>query len=187
MNYALITGMGRSGTTWLAHALNAATDLDVGHESREYVGEFCACPGTVEVNSYWRFKVEQFRLEHPRAVIIQLVRDGRDVVRSSWGRHPEWSFDEACQHWVRANELVGPFADATFRLEDLTAGKHMSRVLLCSHLGVDYVPGKWAPLLDQPKNASPRHNVSAYDDWPEERRERFWLLCGPTMAKLGYE
>ena len=187
MNYGLVTGMGRSGTTWLAHALREATDLDAAHESRGAVGEFCACPGVVEVNSYWRFKVEQFRLQFPRAVIVQLVRDGRDVVRSSWGRHPEWSFDEACGHWVEANRLVGPFADVTFRLEDLTAPAHMSRALLCSHFGVDYVPGRWTPLLSQPKNGTGHHPVEHWNDWKPFRRRRFRTLCGETRARLGYE
>jgi hypothetical protein len=111
----IVTGHGRSGTLWLAKALNQDASVACHHEplaqfdARHYANVY---DGTMdaakfvrlrrkrmelvaerhperdyaEVNSYLRYCVPALRAEFPGVPIVAVVRDGRYVVRSMLAR-----------------------------------------------------------------------------------------------------
>lgn len=186
MTYGLVTGMGRSGSKWTAHALSTATELDARHESRNKIGEFCRCPGSVEVNSYWRYGLKRFRQTFPLARIVHLVRDGRDVVRSAMSRK-DWTFEAACDYWTEAVHLVEPVATFTVQLERLTSpDEHYERLKLCIAFGADYDPQAWAPLLFDVRNETRAHAFAHWTMWDDATTRTFWDRCGDAMREVGY-
>ncbi len=110
-----VLGMGRSGTSFLAHLLGKDPKACVVHEpvrrdfeayqrafhsqveAERYVGRFRSkeiflrasrkgAPTYGEINSILRRHVYALRQAFPHAVFLHLVRDGRDVVRSMMAR-----------------------------------------------------------------------------------------------------
>ncbi len=109
MRFIVITGMGRSGTTFLANLLNHAPDVEARHEffgdrnfvamsyyrpshpylelrlrqQREQVlARFPKLHTFVDVNPKLRFALDAVRGTLDEALCFHLVRNGRDVVRS---------------------------------------------------------------------------------------------------------
>lgn len=115
MRYVFVTGMGRSGTAFLAQMLGSVSDVRAKHEQighREYcVLSWCMqrdeyavpflerekeciersapVPWFVDVNSYLRYSVDALRIVFRPAAVFHLVRDPRDVVRSIYLRRDE--------------------------------------------------------------------------------------------------
>lgn len=115
MKYIFVTGMGRSGTTFLAHLLKNIQTADVEHEyigNREYwllswylPGDVYATPylerskETIErnfrneyfigINGHLQNSVYELRKVFKPEVIFHLVRDGRRVVRSLYTRRSD--------------------------------------------------------------------------------------------------
>jgi len=109
-----ILSIGRSGTKWLANLLNKAPRALVVHEpfieaiphqeafhdpkkAEEYIMKFRKKEIYLrvhnhdidiygEVNSFLRRHCEALKKAFPNAIILHLVRDGRDVVRSMYSR-----------------------------------------------------------------------------------------------------
>ena len=175
---------GRSGTGWVATALWECAGLDARHEwmgRRPGPGY-----GGVEVNSYLRAWVPELRTRWPSAVLVHLVRDGRDVVRSVMSRHPgPLSFRRRAARWAYLNRRLMDLPHR-FRLEDLTAHYHVFRQLALLLGAKDVDEGRWFRLARQRVNSTERHTFPAVLDWPPERRADFWDEAGATMTELGY-
>lgn len=126
----LVTGSGRSGTTWTAAALRAA-GVDCSHErvftsrgmsADDWLAESSAgaAPFTPMDDTY---VVRLVR--HPLKVIASAVHRGGVLSRSDFAARyvPELRgisdlAEQAAVYWVRWNDLV--VADETLRLEDAT-------------------------------------------------------------------
>ncbi len=115
MKYIFVTGMGRSGTTFLAHLLKNIQTADVEHEyigNQEYwllswylPGDVYATPYLerskevieknfrneyfVDINGYLRNSVLELRKVFKPEIVFHLVRDGRDAVRSIYTRRSD--------------------------------------------------------------------------------------------------
>ncbi len=118
MNHAFITGMGRSGTSFVARCLSGLPHTDVGHErlgDREFWLLSWYLQGTayattylererrrlepfgdelyVDVNGYLQNAVPALREVFPDCEVFHLVRDPRAVVRSLYSRRGSRSVD----------------------------------------------------------------------------------------------
>ena len=143
----IVTGHGRSGTHWLASVLGHF--MDARHEPA------CQTGADVVVDCRaWRQR-EQYEAEGKR--VVHLVRDGRDVVRSTHTYHGGGSFNVACNEWAAA--VDGCEGLETLRLEDLTRPAAKSSAYFLPH---------WA-------------------DWPDDMTDEFWRICGDQMRRHGYE
>lgn len=194
----IITGMGRSGSLWLARTLAEVTNLVVRHESIRDINEHEL--GTIEVNSYLRNQCEDFRMD---THLIHLVRDGRDVVRSCMSRNrgkpvksdqgltlegDTWTFEYACRLWDSAVWSVEPFAHLTLRLEDLIDPEnHDAREELCSIIEHPYDPEDWVDYLDAPQNSTEKHSWPHYTQWGPNATRVFVEHCEESMRTVGYD
>jgi hypothetical protein len=143
----IVTGHGRSGTHWLAYLLSHF--VDARHEPDQVEGDVvvdCRLVGRVPelVNAGHR--------------VMHLVRDGRDVVRSTDAfYHGRNSFQFLCELWAETVDRCQGLP--ALRLEDLTLRSASTRRYLMPH----------------------------WSEWEGEHTETFWRVCGEQMRRHGYE
>lgn len=143
----VVTGHGRSGTHWLAHILSHFMVAE--HEPAKLDGL------DVSVDCRQWNRVPELREAGHR--VVHLVRDGRDVIRSTdrfyRGSYP---FEELCKRWALAVDAC--MGLETVRFEDLT----------------------------RPASASDGYQMAHWRDWPPEWHATFWDICGEAMRRHGY-
>ncbi len=146
---------------------------------------------------------------YPTAKFIHLYRDGRSVVTSAMNiAKPEltWgssrlryrsaklcgslglsNFEKSCNYWTRYNQrIMDDLSSASLlrlKFEDLVAGKVDE---LAQFLGTDLRIRQIPPVNHRKPKKTGNAAFPSYADWGEEYQQRFWELCGPVMASLGY-
>ena len=143
----IVTGHGRSGTHWLAYLMSHF--FDAYHEPEQIQGDIVVdC----------RLRSQAATLQRSGHRVMHLVRDGREVVRSTdafyKGRH---DFAFTCEMWADAVNLCRDFEFV--RLEDI-----IRKAAYTQH-----------------------YTLPHWTDWTEEQTETFWRICGEGMARHGYE
>ncbi len=159
---------------------------------------------------YLDWIVERF----PRASLVHIIRDGRDVV-CSMRQHPDWRWtDGAWQkvlverplEWYAQRWLADTAAGLArrddpryveLRYEDLVADPMTVLTRVCDGLGVDAEPAWLAstvpPADGQTKRPDYEGAVNAAsvgrwrDDLGADERQLVERLCGPRLRELGYE
>jgi hypothetical protein len=135
-----------------------------------------------EVNSYLRYEAEWLRSRFD-PVLIHLVRDGRDFVRSSYIRGvytrnepdgpilprddepwaAEWGamtrFDRLCWYWAHTNERLAATVGNPVRFEDLLRDYGIFRRRVLEPTGVEISEGTWRREIDHPRNTSRRYKM----------------------------
>jgi hypothetical protein len=164
-----------------------------------------------EINSALRFHGRALRSAFPGCAILQLVRDGRDVVRSimarrhytdgATGHHAiapedgepfsrEWSsmtrFEKICWLWKDGNSRLSPHADALIRFEDLVSDYEYFRQHLEIGLGLAVGRETWQRLVASPANATEQFTMPQWKEWEPDLRSAFERICGDEMRRLGY-
>ncbi len=180
-----IIAHGRSGTMWVAKALDLCTDLKARHESMKY--EFGADFGGVESNGNFWQRAPELRRLYPGALVIHQVRDGRRVVRSVLSRKPKRTFEEACKRWDRRNTQMMEDVDDSlrFRLEELTTDFQCFE-RLAKLVGAQFVnPTMWQQIRSNRINAY-RNSFPDPAEWTRGQKAMFWEACGGTMLLCGY-
>ena len=204
-----VVAHGRSGTTWLAHAINSCTDLGAKHESMghttvtEYKEEWK--DGTrisktkvekghdgVEVNGNLWNEIPLIYSDFPGVPVVHLVRDGRKVVRSALSnalrKNPHRTMAQSCNTWrIRNDRMLDLIpAEFRFRLEDLTTDFKEFKTM-CLIFGAKVVDQKkWEVARKSIKNKTKGHKVPLFKDWSAEDQAGFWKVCGPIMKYLEY-
>ncbi len=205
MRMFFVVAMGRSGTKFLADILSRDPRGVVRHEpvkednrflESRYAGVFettidarmagrfrrvLADVGDVEfygeVNSLLRFEVEWLRKIYD-PVLIHLVRDGRNVVRSTYIRHvftehqlgsptiprdddpfvSRWAgfnrFQKLCWYWRQANEYLAEQVPLHARFEDVIGSYDAFRASILEPTGVEVSEELWKREVERPKNTS---------------------------------
>ena len=243
MRFIVITGMGRSGTTFLANLLNHAPDVEARHEffgdrnfvtvsyyepshpylelrlrqQREQVlALFPRLHTFVDVNPCLRFSLDAVRRTLDEALCFQLVRNGRDVVRSlypsrmyttqakriwlipndpstleTWDDYSR--FEKLCWFW---NETVSRLLDEganVLQLERIVSDDQYLRDRLLEPSGIHLEPDVWHSLKDRRLN---RRRVRLRNllqrrpvrlKWTSKHEASFMSICGESMRALGYE
>ncbi len=239
--FFFILGFGRSGTAFLADLLNSAPGAYVFHEpvledipahlrahydamtAVRYLNgfrwmEICTrmrgqVPGVYgEVNSHLRCHVAAIKHTLPRVTLIHIVRDGRNVVRSTIPRrmmtprnpfslmiHPlnsdpwysYWSkmdrFARLCWYWQEENRRLRMNIGQTIQLEKILTNYGYFHDEVLVPLGIEVDQKTWQAATASPRNATTTHQMPKWDDWTPEQQHIFREICGDEMAKYGYE
>jgi len=205
MKKFFILSLGRSGTNFLEHLLSKDPNALVYHEPYDYdnqllfyrySGDFSVIIDSIlerrfsklipenskykiygEVNSYLRYEVDWLRNRF-NPVLIYLVRDGRDVIRSMYTRDvltaydpqqsivpkdndpyaKKWQsmnrFQKLCWYWMNTNEFLlskfNDFAKFEYILKNYDYFKE--KILLPTGLTISYE--LWKNYISKPRNTS---------------------------------
>jgi hypothetical protein len=238
--FFFILGFGRSGTAFMANLLNQAQGAYVFHEpvledfyahlrahysslyAQRYMQGFRKKeiysrmlhlpPGRYgEVNGIIRCHAEAIKVVFPSVTLIHLVRDGRDVVRSTMPRrmmtirnplslmiHPEksdpwysqWAgmnrFARICWYWQEENRRLRASIGKTVQFEKiLSSYEYFSReVLEPCHIHID--EDLWKAAIAAPRNITNKFSMPKWDQWTPEQQKTFRKICGEEMTKCGY-
>ncbi len=169
-------------------------------------------PLYVETNYHLFACIPLIRRAFPDALIVHIVRDGREVVTSwlnKWryitndhitpyhipghSDQEKWPYWDPLQknawYWRTVQEVVErDGVDLTLRFEELFKGDRKEVYRLLDRLSdrVSYEKERVEALLDEKVNPSPRRFFPAYDEWPEHWKEHFEQVAGEKMRALGY-
>ena len=242
MRIIVITGMDRSGTTFLANLLSRAPDVEAQHEffgdaayiplsyyqpnhpylelqlrqqRQELVARFPQLHTFVDVNSNLRFSLETVRRALDVSLCFQLVRNGRDVVRSiyleniysarakgiqlipnepsTFDLFSTYSrFEKLCWRW---SDTVSRLLDEglnVLQLERIVSDYQYLRERLLEPSNIHLEPDVWHALKNRRLN---RRRVGLKDrlrgrpvklTWTPKHEASFMSICGETMRALGY-
>jgi hypothetical protein len=165
-----------------------------------------------EVNGALRRHIIPIKTHLPKAKMIHLVRDGRDVVRSVLSRgafskkHPvyydfrpplvdeyskRWEklsdFEKACWMWQWDNKYMRQHIGQRTRFEDITSSFALFKKQILEPLDLDLREDTWKSHAQRPKNVSSKYTLGKWDDWTCEQKDRFAHICGKEMQLYAYE
>ena len=237
-NFFLITSTGRTGTTLFANILNSSGESQVAHEpmigeqyyhrlsienpnySYNYISNFRLKEIYLrktkkrygEVNSALRRNVKDIKRILPKTTVIQIIRNGYDVVSSIlnrktftkndryyWTMIPdasiiperEWSklsrFEKICFMWAEENRWLSENCDVSAKFETLIEDYEYFTETVANVVGISVSKESWEYYVN--KNINP--NSSYYDEnkpenWTKEQHDSFNRICGSEMARYGY-
>ena len=235
-----ILGMGRSGTNFLASMLGKCPDALVFHEplaedfnafveahksydnALQYLTNFrlermhaLAQNHNIhhygEVNSALRYHAKAIKVAMPRARLLHLVRDGREVVRSVMERRhytPEttghhdlrplpsdplyerWDtlsrFEKVCWLWTDANRRLAEEVPRWVSFESLIGDYDYFKENLLDPLGLELSEALWSEMVRAPTNVTREFSFPPWQQWDTTQRAAFDAICGEQMAHFGY-
>lgn len=243
MRTFFVTGLGRSGTQWLAALLKEAPNAFVQHEwwylryeallpmhtqdpkhfDRDYVTlrmnetheamRLSDKPIYGEVNSKARYFLPDLVEEFDSVVTLQLVRDGRDVVRSYHARQTftgydlhkplmpqsgrakeQWPnfdrFQKLCWFWAWSTSMVDHHADGFVRFEDLLgeSGWSILQERVLRPVGISLDKEVWERMrhvvVDRSSCSYTLPRWTVWDNW---HKEWFRSMCSHMMKRFRYE
>ena len=236
-----VLALGRSGSMFLAHLLQQAPRAYVCHEpvradfvayqaayhhpdeALDYLRRFrmkdlylrtlaTAEPVYGEVNSNLRRHAEALGQVFPRAIRLHLVRDGRDVVRSTMSRrtfhawdpvtflicpHAEdplaeaWPqmdrFERLCWYWTVENRYLRHALARHVQFERLLSSYDYFVNELLVPLGLSITRDMWRTARQHPKNATSQYGIPHWSNWDSDKKAAFERICGQEMHENGYE
>jgi hypothetical protein len=239
-NFFFILALGRSGTAFLANLLNRAHGAHVYHEpafedfdavvrafysphaAERYMQRFRkkeiflrmrhTPPGVYgEVNSGLRRHAEAIRTIFPKAALVHLVRDGRDVVRSMMSRrtmtikdpftsriHPtgqdpwrtHWNkmdrFSRICWFWQAENSYLRTTVGKTVQFEKILSSYDYFYNAILTPCQIFIDKKEWEIAVGSPNNRTSTFKMQNWDTWTPKQQEVFREICGDEMAKCGY-
>jgi hypothetical protein len=131
----------------------------------------------------------------PRARLVHLLRDGRDVARSCIGMGWAGNVWHGAERWIAAEELwaslardLPPAQRCELRYEDLIRAPEQELARVCAFLGTDYDPG----MLDYSRDSSyERPDPKLIGQWRKKLAPAELALLeariGPMLRARGYE
>ena len=240
LNVFFILAIGRSGSMFLTHLLNQAPEAQVYHEPvlvdfaayteafhNEKIAEYYLrrfrkkeiylriqdeSLGTYgEVNTNLRRHCNALKQEFPNVILIHLVRDGRDVVRSMMSRrtfqawdpvtaqiHPHeedrWAgawpqmdrFEKLCWYWMTENRYLRHAINRTVQFEKLLSDYEYFASELLAPLNLTIPKYAWRTAKERPKNVTRQYQISHWSDWDTDKKQAFERICGGEMRENGY-
>ena len=236
-----ILGMGRSGTNFLASMLGKCPDALVFHEPMEedftaFVEAHKSNDGALlyftdfrlarmhelakgqniqhygEVNSALRFHAKAISTALPKARLLHLVRDGREVVRSIMERrhytaetnaghhdlHPlpsdplfeRWDtlsrFEKVCWLWTDANRRLAEDIPKWVAFESLVSDYDYFKENLLDYIGLEMSESQWSDMVRAPTNVTKKFSFPPWQQWDAVQQAAFETICGEQMAHFGY-
>lgn len=238
--FFFVLAIGRSGTASLAGLLNKAIGAAVAHEPvtldyRAHQTAFASPQAALEYMDRFRKKEIYLRMRHkkissygevnsllrrhaqalpqtfPRVVIIHLIRDGRDVVRSMMNRNTftqsdrhtrhimplnndpwknQWHtmdrFARLCWYWQVENAYLRQNVERRVNFEQLISDYHYFDQNLLQPLGLELEESVWAAHMNTPQNISKSYLMPKWTEWSIEQQKTFMDICGEEMKLNGY-
>ena len=236
-----ILAHGRSGTNFLANLLDQSQGAHVFHEpvvedfsaylkafhdvknadkyiqgfrKREIYLRMRHIPAGVygEVNGMLRRHAAAIRNAFPAVTLIHLVRDGRDVVRStmsrkmvqiknfySMGIYPgkldpwraRWKdmdrFSRVCWLWQEENALLRKEINRTVQFEQILSGYEYFCNEILEPCQVFLDKKVWEAAVTSPRNITSSFEMPKWKDWTPAQQKTFREICGDEMEKCGYQ
>ncbi len=164
-----------------------------------------------EFNPFFVLHVNAIQQLMPGVKVFQLVRDGRDVVRSLMAREvlgdkdpldkiiqppkndpyfEQWSamdrFAKVCWKWRYENQQLRTYVSHRVHFESFISDYDYFKEHLLDYLGVDIPIEAWQNHISQPVHASPKHRIPNWQNWSVEQRNTFDEICGEEMRAHGY-
>ena len=168
-----------------------------------------------EVNGTIRYHAPAIQTLFPRAVLLHLVRDGRNYVRSVMGMSEfynkgskgafaleplpgdpyvtRWSkmsrFEKICWSWREANQFLSQYIPESriVKLEQLATNYAFTRDLFHREIGITISRATWDETTSKRSNNSTRkYDFPPWQEWSDMHTEQFNSICGDIMNKLGY-
>jgi hypothetical protein len=192
----------RTGVGFTDLVKDSAVAKDLLGQARAYLEKQ---PGDqAEANVYLDRLLPQLRDVFPEAIIVHLVRDPKDVVRSilnrDWydtpedRRHPPmkvdgWErlsrFDKACWYARLTNETLLDAAHRTLVFERMVRDlKYLTEQL--RDMGIAVYPRLAAAEHEKKINAGRKETFPHYDHWIEKLVQSYHDVCDPVLSRLGY-
>ncbi|NJE12880.1 sulfotransferase [Thermococcus sp. LS2] len=239
-NVFFILSIGRSGTQFLSDLLNKAPGALVVHEpfieaiphqeafhnpreAEKYIQTFRKKEIYLrvhkfdietygEVNSFLRRHCNALKKAFPKAKLLHLVRDGRDVVRSMYSRETmkpgaydtkriypkeddpwrdEWPrmsrFEKLCWYWMIENKYLRECIGKTIQFEKVISDYNYFKKNVLKPLNLEIPREIWEETINKPKNITVRYKLPHWREWDQKKREAFERICGEEMKKCGYK
>lgn len=210
MKYFFIFSIGRSGTTFLTHLLNKDPKALVLHEPYEldkkllFYG-YCNKFNTIcdielkkrfeilmnnneykiygEINPYLRYHIEWIKNNFHKSILMHLIRDGRDYVRSAYNRNvftpfeaqqtiiPEdddvfsnkWKylnrFQKICWYWKSTNEYIFKNVNYTIKFEEVVNNYEYFKKFVSKPTNINVSKAVWQKYKNRPINYSNRFSI----------------------------
>ncbi len=152
----------------------------------------------------------------PKAHLLLLLRDGRDLVNSTMRTWPDSDFATACERWAASTRAARAYFQAhrqreprcmLVRFEDVVGNPEGFVRDACAHFDldpdrypyhtIDNVPviGSSTLAAQQDKSVDWQQHQSRpadyrpsghWDDWPERWKKQFQQIAGDELAAAGY-
>ena len=241
-NLFFILAMGRSGTMFLSRLLNKEKSAAVDHEpvpgdrvayikafysekaALKYIHNFrrkeiylrvkdspIQCYG--EVNSTLRRHCLALKKYFDKAVLLHLVRNGKDVVRSimnRWAFTPtdsqtykaiapptndpfreKWSsmsrFERVCWYWQVDNAYLRKHISNHIKFELLLSDYEYFVEYILEPLDLRITSAVWKKAVEKPVNVSFKTTFPQWSEWDRSLKDKFMKICGEEMIANGYE
>ena len=164
-----------------------------------------------EVNSLLRCHAEAIAKAFPGVVLIHLVRDGRDVIRSTFGRrtmtirnpfsrsiHPadsdpwkaHWSemdrFARICWFWQEENRRLRTTIGKPVQLERILSSYEYFRDEILGPCQLNIKKKDWEFAITSPRNTTSKFQMPKWNLWTTEQQKTFRKICGEEMENCGY-
>lgn len=239
-NFFFILGFGRSGTAFMANFLNGAKRTYVFHEpvfedfyaharahynpsaAEKYIQNFRRKEIFVrmghisegiygETNGNLRCHANAIKHVFPKAVLLHLVRDGRDVVRSHMSRrtmtirnpfslsmHPiesdpwkaHWRemdrFARVCWYWQEENRRLRTTIGKTVQFEKILSSYEYFASEILEPCGIQIEKKDWQTNIASPRNTTNEFAMPKWEHWTLEQKDAFLKICGEEMLRCGY-
>ena len=209
-----VIGHGRSGTKFLSELLNSAENALVQHENdiedikyfhlgmvkqynnvvsnnlaKRFSKVFESLPENIktygEVNSLLRYNIDWLK-ENLNPLMLHLVRDGRDVVRSMYSRkvyleqyryipaypqdddpfslvwHKISRFEKLCWYWNHTNLYIKDKIHNYIRFEDILLDYDLLSKKILMPMEIRLTKEKWQKFINQPINATSKLPVKYF-------------------------
>jgi LPS sulfotransferase NodH len=187
---------------WLAtnrifvpHGFAVDRTLDYPALMRSFVAQYCRRTEKPIHGATCHKHFDRLLRIWPRARLVHLLRDGRDVARSCIGMGWAGNVWHGAQRWIDAEELwsalvpvLPPPQRFELRYEDLIRQPEQELARLCAFLGTDYD----AAMLDYSRDSSyERPDPKLIGQWKRKLSSAELALLeariGPMLRARGYE
>jgi hypothetical protein len=240
-NTFFLVSTGRTGTTLFANMLNSIGNYYIEHEpvpneqyfhrrcledplfSYKYINEFRlkeiyfrikrkSVERYGEVNGALRRNIKDIKNLLGNCSVVQIVRDGRNVVSSVLNRRTftendksyynmipddtvvskkEWKsfdrFQKIAFMWSAENAYMRKNCDFTVKFEDLIQCYELAQEKLFKPLEIPVDYETWSNFIGQKMNARKDNDDKyKYENWADYQKDFFDKICGNEMRYYGY-
>lgn len=164
-----------------------------------------------EINPFLRMHCKAIKELIPHAKLFQIVRDGREVVRSVMSRdklgkkdpmaynieppegdlyHAKWKdmtrFEKVCWQWQFTNRFMRENIDYSVSFKQIRTDYDYFKEYILDYIGINISQEAWQNYVNQPKNKSAQYRMPHWKDWKKEELDTFWKICGKEMEEYDF-
>lgn len=164
-----------------------------------------------EVNGLLRCHAQAIKKQYPQATVLHMVRDGRDVVRSTMPRrtftyknpfsmqihptesdpwHDKWHqmdrFARICWFWQEENSRLRNAIGKTIQFEKIVSDYDYFHDEILEPCNIKLDRKTWEGVVPNRRNITAEHQMPEWEAWTPAQKKTFVEICGEEMVKCGY-